>query len=230
MRLVLLHGASGNGSTWRPVLPHFGSVEVEAPDLPGRGVTPGPAHDDVAATAAWLAGEMIASRRPPPVLVGHSYGGAVALQLALDHPELVRGLVLVSSASRLRVHPAILEAVAASTVDAPHRLDAAFGPGTPQEVVDGYADLSGTTPPASALADWTACNGFDVRARLGEVSVPVLIVHGSEDALTPAKFQAKLEEALPRATRVVVEGRGHMLPWEDPGATASAVVDWVRGL
>jgi pimeloyl-ACP methyl ester carboxylesterase len=56
--------------------------------------------------------------------------------------------------------------------------------------------------------------------------VPTLVVHGSEDVLTPPRFQAMLEEALPHATRVVVEGRGHMLPWEDPAAVAAAVRAW----
>jgi pimeloyl-ACP methyl ester carboxylesterase len=226
MRLVLIHGASGNGATWEPVLPHFAWAEVAAADLPGRGETPGPAHDVVEATAAWLAGCLEATGKAPVVLLGHSYGGAVALQVALDRPDLVEGLVLVSSAARLRVHPAILDAVRASTMASPYRLDAAFGPGTPAAVIDGYAERSARTPPVSALADWRACDGFDVRARLGEVAVPTLVVHGSEDVLTPPRFQAMLEEALPHATRVVVEGRGHMLPWEDPAAVAAAVRAW----
>jgi pimeloyl-ACP methyl ester carboxylesterase len=225
-RLVLIHGASGNGATWEPLLPHFAWADPVAPDLPGRGDTPGPAHDNVGTTAAWLAGCVEASTCTTPVLVGHSYGGAVALQLALDRPDLVQALVMVSSAARLRVHPTILDAVESSTVDAPFRLDAAFGPATPAEVVEAYAQRSAQTPPTSAIADWRACDGFDVRDRLAEVQVPVLIVHGSEDALTVPKHQAALEAALPHASRVVVEGRGHMLPWEDPAALSRAVQGW----
>lgn len=223
MKIVLLHGASGNAATFEPVL-HAWSDTV-ALDLPGRGSTPGPASDTVAGTAAWLSRTLVERGLERPVLVGHSYGGAVALQLALDRPERIAGLVLVSSASRLGVHPSILEAVAASTPQQPYRLDAAFGPGTAPAVIEAYARASALTPPATALADWQACNGFDVRERLGTLRVPTLIVHGSEDALTLPRHQVSLATRI-GAERFVVEGAGHMLPWERPELVAQAAVSF----
>lgn len=228
--LVLLHGASGHSATWAPLLPWLGWTALSTPDLPGRGAEPGPPRDTVAGLADWLAARLAAEARPAPVVLGHSLGGAVALQLALDHPEAVGALVLVSSASRLRVHPLILEAVRASTPAAPYRLDAAFGPGASQAVKDAYAQASAATPPEAALADWLACDAFDVRARLSEVRIPTLLVHGSEDALTPARFQALLADALPNAQRIELPGVGHMLPWEAPEALAATVRAWVEAL
>jgi pimeloyl-ACP methyl ester carboxylesterase len=230
MTLVLLHGASGHSATWEPVRPHLGRAEVVAPDLPGRGATPGPALDRVSALADWLAGWLADAGIEAPVVVGHSLGGAIGLQLALDHPDRVRAVALVSSAARLRVHPAILAAVAASTPEAPWRLDPGFGPDTPQAVIDDYAARSASVPPASALADWQACDAFDVRDRLGQVAVPVLVVHGSQDAFTPPRYQGPLAEALPVAVHVEIAGPGHMLPWEAPAALAEVLATWLGGL
>lgn len=216
--VVLLHGASGNAATW--LLDEWG--DALALDLPGRGRTPGPALTSVEALANWLVAELARRDLRQAVLVGHSLGGAVALQAALDHPAALGGIVLVSAAARLRVAPVILAAVEAATDAAPFRLDAAFGPATPAAVVDAYAVASASTPAATAVADWRACDAYDVRARLGPLSVPALVVHGDLDALTPAKHQAAFAEAL-HAARVVVPGAGHMLPWEAPSALADAV-------
>jgi pimeloyl-ACP methyl ester carboxylesterase len=211
---LLLHGASGNAASWAPVLAHLGP-HVRALDLPGRGSTGGPPCDSVQALARWLAESLDA----PATLVGHSLGGAVALQTALDWPDRVARLVLVSSAARLKVHPMILEAVRQSTAEAPHRLDAAFGPGTSRGVVDAYAAATASVPPATALTDWLACDAFDVRDRLSEVQVPTVVVYGSEDFLTVPKHQVRLAEAL-NAERVELDGIGHMLPWEAPDRLA----------
>lgn len=225
--LVLVHGASGNAHTWRPQLSAWSSwAEAVAVDLPGRGTASGPPLDTVEALADWLATIIGERGWDRPILVGHSLGGGVALQTALDHPARVGGLVMVSSAARLRVHPAILEAVANSSPDSPYRLDAAFGAGTPPEIIHAYANAASTTPPGTALADWRACDAFDVRTRLGEVRCPTLVVYGSADPLTRPKYQVQLADALPRAQRVELEGVGHMLPWEAPGALVDAVRAW----
>jgi len=227
--VVLIHGASGCADSWRGTLGAWSGQDVWAPDLPGRGGSAGPARDRAEATAAWLGelAEVCGWRRP--VLVGHSYGGAVALQAALLDPDRWGGVALVASGGRLRVSPAILAAVAESSPDAPFRLDAAFGPGTPAAVVEAYAEATRSVPPTSALADWRACDAFDVLARLEEVRCPTLVVYASDDALTPPKHQRAMAARIPGAIEVALEGFGHMLPWEAPGAVARAVQAWRAG-
>lgn len=221
--VVLLHGAGGNADTWAPVLEAGLPGDVWALDLPGRGGSTGPARQSAEETAAWLESVAEAAGWAAPILVGHSYGGAVALAFALQAPHRVGGLGLVASGGRLRVAPAILEAVAQATDEAPFPLDFGFGPNTPPGVVEAYGAAARTTPAASTLADWQACDRFDVLERLGEVRAKTLVLHGSEDALTPAKHQRRLAEALLRAERVELEGLGHMLPWEAPERFAEAL-------
>lgn len=221
--IVLLHGAGGNAASFGPTLDAWGGADVRALDLPGRSGSTRPARTADEA-AARMAPDLLAMGRP--VVVGHSYGGAVALSLALDHAHAIAGIVLVASGGRLRVAPSILEAVAASAQGDAFRLDFAFGPGTSSAVIERYAADTAWTPPATALADWQACDAFDVLGRLGEIGRPTLVVHGDADRLTPPKHQVRLAEAIPGARRIELPGLGHMLPWESPGALAEAVLSF----
>lgn len=225
MSIVLLHGAGGNAATWGPTLSAW--TDARALDLPGRGGSTRPALR--AEEAADRLAPDLAALRQPPWVVGHSYGGAVALCLALHHPHAVAGIVLVASGARLKVAPAILHAVEEALNGAPFRLDFAFGPDTPAAVIERYAADAAATPPATALADWRACDAFDVRDALGAVSVPTLIVHGAADRLTPPRHQIRLAEAIPGARRIELPGAGHMLPWQAPTALAEAVQGFVAG-
>ena len=228
--VILLHGASGNAETWRTPLEQAWSwADAWCPDLPGRGGSGDEPLATAEAVADWLAA--IANDAPwssPAIFVGHSYGGAIALSLALRHPELVSGVVMVSSGSRLRVAPAILDAVAKSTPEAPFALDFAFGEGCPSDLIEAYASAASSTPPGAALADWRACDCFDVRAQLPTLTTPLLVVHGDQDKLTPPKYQRLLADAVSGSKIEEIEGPGHMLPWEDPESLSQVVEAWVR--
>ncbi len=231
--VVLLHGASGNAATWRSTEAFWqaAGISMLALDLPGRGDSSHLSPRRTAAeAAAWLMAQLEGRGLDKPVLLGHSFGGAVALEAALAAPERLGGIVLVASASRLKVSPQILSAVAASTSEAPFALDFAFGPQTPDGVESDYHAAAAPTPPAAALADWKACDAFDIRDRLGEIELPVLVLHGDADRLTAAKYQGRLAEALPRGERIELPGVGHMLPWEAPEEMARAVASWMDGL
>src|SRR5919107_1204705 len=102
--LVFVHGLGGSQTTWATVLGNFAeNYRVVALDLPGHGASSKLSPDEggdysVPALAAAL-GEVIEKLDlAPAVVVGHSLGGAAALDLALTRPKLVRGVVLVNSA------------------------------------------------------------------------------------------------------------------------------------
>ncbi|MEO0600135.1 MAG: alpha/beta fold hydrolase [Myxococcota bacterium] len=214
--VVLVHGAGGNAASWAPVQARW--PDTVAVDLPGR-ADAGPTVTTIAALAEGLARSLEA----PSTVIGHSMGGAVAMQLALDHPERVARLVLVNTGARLRVSPAILGAVGAATPDVPFRVDLAFGSATDPSVVDANALATASVPIATTLADWRACDGFDLRDRIGAITTPTRVLGGELDAVTPPRFQAWLAEALPNASLHLLPDVGHMLPWERPGGLAEAV-------
>ena len=222
MHTVLLHGASGTARSWQPVLNVLSAhaVHATALDLPGRGASPGPPCTSVASLAQWL----LARLEGPTVLVGHSLGGAVALTAALASRQ-VAGLVLVSSSARLKVSPLILEAVRQHRPEAPFRLDLGFGPHTDPAIVDAYVESTRDLSRATALADWQACDGFDIRADLVPLRIPTVVLYGDADVLTPPRHQVSLAAALGATTRCL-PGIGHQLPWETP----MSLVDVIRSV
>jgi len=156
-------------------------------------------------------------------------GGAIAQQLALDHPARVAGLILVATGARLRVAPAIMEGV---LVDYDTALDTitayAWGPQAPEELVRlGRAQLAQVSAQV-AHGDYTACNAFDVMGRLGQITAPTLIVSGTADRLTPAKYAAKLAEDIPNAQLGLIENAGHMVMLEQPEQVGQAVIKFLR--
>ena len=98
--IVFLHGLGGSQATWQLVLGELADrYRVVAVDLPGHGQSSaGEADYSVGGHAAAVAEAIRAKRIRSATVVGHSLGGAIGIALALDHPELVTGLVLINSA------------------------------------------------------------------------------------------------------------------------------------
>jgi pimeloyl-ACP methyl ester carboxylesterase len=228
--LVLVHGAGGTLAHWPRALRELAGRRVVALDLPGHGASPPPAAAsirDAARAVLDLADALGVARF---VAAGHSMGGAIALALALEHPDRIAGLVLVGTGARLRVAPAVLEATASGPVsaDAAAAIAASsFGAGAPAPLVAGYArDLAGTAP-GVLHGDLAACDRFDAMDRLAAIACPALVACGDEDRLTPPKYARYLAEGIPGARLVVLAGAGHLAPLERPDACAAAVAAWL---
>ena len=237
--LVFLHGAGANHSVWLAQLAALRDrAWVIVPDLPGHGRSepiPGLTIDEYASAIVpfldALLDRLPALHDRKLVLAGHSMGGAIALAIALSRPEVLSGLVLVGSGARLGVSPQILEGLEtapAATLAMIARW--AFSPGADTDLImQAVKDLSGT-PVSRTLADFRACNAFDVRDRVGSITVPALIVCGREDRMTPPKYSTFLAGAMPRASLTVLEGAGHAVMSEAPEALSSSIADFLHKL
>ncbi len=195
--------------------------------LPGH--PEGQALDRVADLAAWLAGEL--GDLPGPIaLVGHSLGGAVALQAALDHPGLADGLVLVATGARLPVPRHAFDRLREDFDAECERMVRESWAGDHEELIRRGADAVRSLGPDTLLADYTAANDFDVRERLGEVALPVLVVSGADDPLTPPWLGEELARGLPVATMALVAGAAHVPQLEQAPAVDLLVAAYLARL
>ena len=109
--LLFVHGAGGDADIWENQVAYFnGRHPAYRIELPGHGLSSGDGEEEIPAYAKWVQ-RLIEEGLPrhPWVLVGHSMGGAVALQLALDHPSSLNAVVLVGTGAKLGVLPVILK-------------------------------------------------------------------------------------------------------------------------
>ena len=226
--LVLIHGAGGSHQRWekqlRPGIPGWKLVAV---DLPGHGASGGSAGGEVSEYADAVA-ELIAKKEfpRPRVLAGHSLGGAIALVTALAHPAVVDGLVLIGSGARLPVNPKMLEQLAAESLD-PGFLKIAYGPDFPPDLLQQELELWHRAPQQQLFKDFTACNRYDVSERLSSLRVPVLILVGDQDKMTPVKSSQFLNQNIPGSTLCIIAGSGHHLMLEKPAETNQALSEFL---
>ncbi|MGV9304027.1 alpha/beta fold hydrolase [Nonomuraea sp. NPDC003727] len=151
-----------------------------------------------------------------------STGGAIALQLAADHPKLLDRLVLGGTAATLgppgrRAQRAYIERALAGRRPSPALADIVTPSPLGRRLLRPLLWLSdgASGDRADAAAVLHAEDGFDLRARLGEITAPTLLIHGAEDVVYPLELARQTAEGIPGARLVVYEGRGHSATFTD---------------
>jgi pimeloyl-ACP methyl ester carboxylesterase len=252
--ILLIHGASSHIATWQPtIIPLLKDTYlVAAYDRPGMGYTADrPAGSDTLAKQAAVAAgviEQLGLRKP--VVVAHSWGGAVALRLALDRPDLVSGLVLIAPVAyewpggvswhfhwssnpligglfnNVLAQPFAPGAVKQGMADS-------FRPNEPPPGWLKKAEVALAAQPGPLRA-----NGEDMvaakrevtaqQARYPEIRIPVAILVGDGDTVvSPSIHSLQLAQTLPNARIEVLRGVGH-LPQEVAPESFRKLLDWVR--
>ncbi len=224
--VVFIHGAGGSRLIWGNQLADLAAVARPlAVDLPGHGRSGAAGRQSIGDYADVVIGFLQALALPLAVLVGHSMGGGITLTVALQRPDLLAGLVLVGTGSRLRVAPAILDGIQTDFAAAVNLVGQfAFGPGAAEKAVRLSEEAMTRTGPATLHGDFMACDKFDVTNRLAEIGLPTLVLCGAEDKLTPPKFSAFLGQHIAGAQVQIIPGAGHMVMLEQPQAVGQAII------
>jgi proline iminopeptidase len=254
--VVALHGGLGLDSTYlrRSLAPLSDTNRLVALDMRGHGCSTGRDSlddqprdiliEDVHAVMSSLGDE-------PIVLFGHSYGGFVALEYAIRHPERVRALALCATSAstvhfgqmldavRTRARPAELEALERA-LSGPVASDDEFAETwraiTPLYFHDGdpaqmrhFDDTVYSAAGYNAGTRWLA--DYDVRACLSLLEMPVLLVHGADDWLMPTHIAGnELASGLPNATQLSIERSGHYPFIERPEQFFLGLRGWLATL
>ncbi len=241
--VVFVHGLSGSWQNWLENLPVLAAEHrVITLDLPGFGASEMPAQDiSISGYAECVAEVLEGLGVERATVVGNSMGGFIGAELAIEHPDLVERLVLVSAAGLTTEH-----AVHKSVLGALEKLDsvaqAYFGwlvsrshalTSRPRSrrlmlgIVTPHAhrlpaplaaeQVRGSGKPGFVAA-LDALNHYPIRDRLGRIGCPTLIVWGEKDRLITVRDADAFEELIPGARKVVWPDTGHMAMLERPRA------------
>jgi len=252
--LVLLHGAGDNALDWRWVMPTLTSTHrVYAPDLPGSPDSARPATDySPAFFERFIAGFLGALDIGPATFVGNSFGGLIALRLALSEPARVTALVLVDSAGLGRaINPAF------TSVNVPGLSESAIPfwrtPAGAYQRAWGRTALLFAHPPRSVPREWLAeqCRlalspGYleahltVLRAlvdpggqrevlvdQLPLLKLPTLVVWGARDRVFPESQAKEAVAHLQEGSLAVIPDCGHMPHVECPDFFLAALEEFL---
>jgi len=156
-------------------------------------------------------------------------GGGIAISLALEYPELLRGLVLVCTGAKLKVLPAILDEVLKDKEAAVRMImmDYAFSKKAPLIMKEnGFKDMMKSSAETIYLG-FSACNQFSAIGSLERLSLPTLIIGGKDDLLTPPSYSEYLHKNIQDSELVLIEDAGHMVMIEKPEEVNRAIEKFV---
>jgi len=224
---------------------------VVALDLPGGGYSERPSGSDASFRGvAELVGEVIAALgMERPVVLGHSYGGAIALELATWRPELLQGMILIAPAHPFSKRE---EPLVQFYLSRPGRWFARLLPHVPRRLMleafrrmpgdrrgVGYAQIEpylgtlrhpGTTDYVLRLLKSWARDmerlGDALRERRTEV--PALLLWGELDPVVPASTSEELMQHLGPSEKVVLSGAGHLPNDEQPAECGALIRAWLK--
>lgn len=232
--LVLVHGHPFDRTMWRPQVEHFSAKgwRVIAADLRGYGettVVPGITPLDVfAADVAGLLDHLGVERF---VLGGLSMGGQIVMQCVQAFPERLKGVILADTFAQAETEEGrrdrnamadrlLREGMSGYAAEVKWKMVARHNP----EAAEFVAGLMHAAPPEGAAA---ALRGRaerpDYSETLEKITVPTLVIVGSEDEYTPVKDAEYMSERVPGSTLVVVDGAAHMPNLERPEVFNRAV-------
>ena len=247
--VLMIHGLSSQLQTYTYAMagllrPRYRLIIV---DRPGSGYSQAAASATLGAQAALMSGLLRALDVDRALVVGHSLGGAVALALALDHPEQVAGLVLLAPAtqpqksapgslSRLAIRYDVTRWVLSWTIATPLAmrhgqaiLANLFAPNTVRSAFGTRAGSLLSLRPANfrnASRDMVEAGGQlgAYAARYGSITVPTGVLFGKGDRILDYREHGlALEHQIPRIEVELIEVGGHMTPISSPERSAAMV-------
>lgn len=244
--IIYIHGLGGTMEFYRPFIASANLSEKYTNilyDLEGHGATPTKASSAVTMSSlvADVVGVLSATNTSSAIVVAHSLGGLIALNLALQHPDVVKKLILLgpgpsplpAAASEATTKRAA--AVRAGGMQASGVAEAVANAATsaltkakkPLALSAVRASLLSQNPEGYAKGCMALAGTAGVTLSVEEIEVPTLIVAGEEDKVSSMDWARKLEGKMKDAKVAVLEGVGHWHCFEDGEGTARAVGEFL---
>ncbi len=217
--VVLIHGAGSDHLCWPAELRRLPGFRVLAIDLPGHGRSEGAARQTIEGYAGCVIAFLESLGIYQSILIGHSMGGSVALQVALNEPSRVAALGMIASGAHLSVPNELMEELSnpAMMPAALHWLRSRlFGLGVGDDLIERVIAGLTKSRPGVLSSDWHACARFDARLQIDNLHSPLWLAAGMEDQILPLSSAYFLANHVPKAQLQLVPNAGHMLILEQP--------------
>ena len=215
--LIFIHGSGSNSSIWRHQFDIDNNYTLIALDLPSH------SRSDTFKTLSLelyvnVLQKFIESLNyDKMILCGHSLGGAVVQSYYFEHPNFVNKLILVGTGARLRVSPVILESLKMNydkfLKDLPI---GAFSRKTPTDIINEYVKETSSIGSEVTYQDFSICDKFDTMNLTSTIKIPIIVITGKEDKLTPVKYANYFKEKVTNSKFYIIEKAGHMVMIEQP--------------
>ena len=240
--IVLIHGYPFDGSMWAAQADALRAAghNVLAPDLPGFGAAPPPDAECTIADYARCVHELIRQQAGGRAIVGgFSMGGYVVMELLRSYPEAVQAAMLIDTrpdpdtpevrAGRLKSAELVEQAGVASICEAllERQVSAHAKPPLRQAVRNLMLRQSPAGVRAALHAMMHRPDSTDLLATL---KIPILLVVGDRDAITPPSVAFGMHNHMPHAMLVQIADAGHLAPLEQPAAVTQAIMTFLGTL
>ncbi len=233
--IALLHGFTQTAACWGPFADELSTTHsLVAIDLPGHGGS-GEVRADLSQTT-----ELVASSIDRSIVIGYSLGGRVALHLALGHPQLVERLVIIGATGGLDSEEERRQRRVADESLADHLEDIGvdafldewlsqpmFASLTAQQ---SFRELRATNAAAGLASSLRLCGTGtqeSLWSRLGELTMPVLVIAGANDEKFTHLGHRLVESIGTNASIQLIDNAGHSAQLENPAGTAAAITKWL---
>jgi pimeloyl-ACP methyl ester carboxylesterase len=218
--VLFIHGAGGGQYIWSYQKSfferRFNPIIME---LPGHGESGGEGEEAIGDYAEHVYSFLNTLRLSKVFLVGHSMGGAITQTLALAHPELIKGIVLVGTGARLKVLPMILKGIREKFEQTVKQINQfAYSRKTSLDLVEKGVLGMMQCRPEVLYGDFLACDRFDLMNEMEKIKIPTLILCGDEDELTPVKYSQFLLQRINGSKLETFPNAGHMVMMESAEA------------
>lgn len=241
--LLLLHGGICDSRVWRVQLEDLSDeFGVVAWDAPGCGESSDPPEMfRLPEYADSLAGFIAAAGLGRPHVLGHSFGGGLALELYRRYPSIPRSLVLAGGYAGWAgsLPPEEVEERLRSALRLADRLPISVEPESvpglvseamPPDRREELEVIMSEVRPVGARVMAQAFAEADLRDVLPHITVPTLLLYGDADERAPLSVAEALHAGIPTSTLVMMPGLGHESYLEDPGAFNAEVRRFLRSL
>ncbi|MHA6260396.1 alpha/beta fold hydrolase [Sporosarcina sp. CAU 1771] len=225
LTLLFIHGAGGTKNKWNDIESNFKDYTCKYITLPGQDGDGSEVPHSIEETAALIESEI----DKDTIVIGHSMGGMIGLELAARNPN-VKGLVLAASFYELPVHSSILESLEAGVF--PNSLFyASYAKGSSEEFLASEKEKTNLVSTEVAKWNFKACNDYTAgKDRLANLDISVAAILGDVDRLIPPEAGKKLQAVNENIKLFEIKNSGHYPMLENTEDFSTALKEFCRDI